>query len=249
MKSTNINIFTAIALLYMTPSMQSMYVGDYSMPIQSYNTQLEEKFINAVMRGDFNKVKEFIEKDKVSVNTKSKTSSDYCYHKSVLQEAIRPILQQKAEHSQIAKYLIDNGADLNYIDKSGSSILGYVIGTSQVDLLRYMIKAGLKFTYDDILLKAATSYNDDGAKEDIEFALSHGANAEKAILAARKCKADNASSSTSDDIRNWITRSLTQKITTLRNAVVKQEASLNRVWKLRNVPKDLQLIIKNFIAL
>lgn len=113
-----------------------------------------DRFAVAIEKGDLDAVKTLVEEG----NTPD-TPIDYGGNR------LTPLMKAAWEGElEIARYLIDKGADVNYSNQDKETPLHQAIGREQVDLVRFLIEKGAKVNVADVrgftpLHKAAAAGN------------------------------------------------------------------------------------------
>jgi ankyrin repeat protein len=98
-----------------------------------------EEFIDSIERGDFDKVKYFVKEKNFG--------KDHIYESDALQ------LAAKYGYLDIVKYLVEQGADVNWIDHDGSFALILSTKYGHFDVVKYLVEHGSDINEKDEISK------------------------------------------------------------------------------------------------
>lgn len=100
----------------------------------SFSQKPGEKLFKAIFEHNLEAVKQIIEKDKSQVN----------YVRQINESFFIPVLMQAVmnNETEIAKYLIENGADVNKVDGFKMSSLMLAANNQNVELVKLLLKKG-----------------------------------------------------------------------------------------------------------
>ena len=116
--------------------------GQLPPPVQS---GLPQNFLETVQKGTVDEVKDFIEKNGVDVNTRTKVSLKVGYKDFTHKSRYTTLLHIAAYNPEVEvlKYLISQGADVNAKDNDGETPLHHTVFNSNIEVLKYLVSQGV----------------------------------------------------------------------------------------------------------